>query len=256
MVTTNLFSSPNPEFQPEAVPVSEDNVCRECGGRGLLILDDGSAKRCRCTLVDSYQQRLQAARIPKKYMSRTFESFDLKAVPSSFLPMINDIRGYAITFQDIAKLEKKGLLMTGGVGSGKTHLAVSVLHQIIADGSTGLFWNTVDFFQALRATMDANSEISEDDLLNQARSADLLVLDDLGTERTSEWVLDRLYMLINSRYQDDMPIIVTTNQNHQELSDRVGQRIVSRLFEMGQLVKFPSGDYRRRHLDGKVSRKS
>ena len=96
--------------------------------------------------------------------------------------------------------------------------------------------------------MNEQSDETEADLFDEAREVDLLVLDDLGAEKTSEYVTDRLYVLINGRYEYDKATLVTTNRSLKELQQQVGPRIVSRLCEMCVPIEFPPEDYRMRHL--------
>lgn len=236
----------NKEITIEA-DANDKELCPVCKGKGFVINDDGTATWCTCMQQDNTERRLVAARIPAKYMTRTFESFT--PYSPQLKKIYQDALRYATTFQSIRKIDKKGLLLTGSVGTGKTHLAAAILRKVISDGHSGLFWNIVDFFRELRSTMNNDDpEHTEESILAKARQVDLLVLDDLGIEKTTDWVLDRLYLLINSRYQDDMPLIVTTNQTLPELADRVGQRIVSRLSEMCSHLNINAEDYRRKNM--------
>jgi DNA replication protein DnaC len=106
-----------------------------------------------------------------------------------------------------------------------------------------------DLLSDIRATFDEKAPLSENDLLEDVNRPDLLVLDDLGAERTSSWVNDRLYLIINRRYDSGRPILVTTNLDLGELSDKIGDRIVSRLCEMcHKFPEFPDEDYRKEHM--------
>jgi DNA replication protein DnaC len=89
---------------------------------------------------------------------------------------------------------------------------------------------------------------SEAEIIDSLRRTDLLVLDDLGAERTSEYTVDRIYTIINSRYADDRATVITTNCNLQDLADRVGRATASRLHEMCVDLTFPEGDWRRRNM--------
>jgi DNA replication protein DnaC len=101
----------------------------------------------------------------------------------------------------------------------------------------------------IRATYDANASLSESELLEELEGPELLVLDDLGAEKTADWVNDRLYLIVNRRYEECRPIIVTTNLGLDELTEKLGNRIVSRLCETADLWdKFPKEDYRRKHM--------
>ncbi len=239
-------SKSKPEAQPAEQDKDTDKTCPICHGVGIVIDGVSGAHTCSCQDNVMTAARLRNANIPPKYITRTFETFDPYSRP--LRQMLDDARAYAAAFDSINKFEKKGLFLTGTVGSGKTHLAAAILQAVITSGHTGLFWNVVDLFRALRDTMSPDSPLTENDIIDRARSVDLLVLDDLGTEKTSEWVLDRLYMLINGRYQDDTALIITTNQTFPELTDRLGTPIVSRLSEMCSYLNVKADDYRRRNL--------
>ncbi|OQB22100.1 MAG: DNA replication protein DnaC [candidate division BRC1 bacterium ADurb.Bin183] len=138
----------------------------------------------------------------------------------------------------------------GTTGCGKTHLAIGILKAVIEKGYTGYYCNVVDFFTRLRDTFAGDTEYDEMDLLDKVARVNLLVLDDLGAEQPSVWKLDRLYALVNKRYEQNSPIIVTTNKlDVNDLEDFIGPRIVSRLCEMCQIMdKFPNADYRKKDL--------
>ena len=139
--------------------------------------------------------------------------------------------------------------MIGPVGCGKSHLAVAILREIIAKGYSGLYYNSPDLLRDIRATFDEGRDVTEEDLLDEVTTTDLLVFDDVGAERSTEFVLDRFYLIINKRYEACKPVIVTTNLDHEELEERLGTRILSRLLEMCNLFgPFPEEDWRRKNL--------
>jgi DNA replication protein DnaC len=96
--------------------------------------------------------------------------------------------------------------------------------------------------------MGNSTDIDEGSILDEAIETQLLVLDDLGAEKASEYVLDRLYLIINGRYENDLPTLITTNLGLEQLRQQVGPRIVSRISEMCMPIDFPSGDYRLKNL--------
>ncbi len=136
----------------------------------------------------------------------------------------------------------------GGVGSGKTHIAVAILRAVVERGFSGRYCNVVDLLDDLRATFEPNAPQSGMEIIDGVVAADLVVLDDLGAEAPTGWVHDRLYQIINRRYEESRPTLVTTNLTLDDLDRQVGPRITSRLCEMCQKVDFPDQDYRKRQL--------
>ena len=105
----------------------------------------------------------------------------------------------------------RGLLLEGQPGVGKTHLAVAVLKQVIeTSGARGLFYDTRDLLRVIRSTYDPINKTQEMDVLRPVMEADLLVLDDLGAEKTSEWVEETLNLIVNSRYSENRTTIFTS----------------------------------------------
>ncbi len=185
--------------------------------------------------------RLQSAQIPRRFWNKTLENFEAKEKLRKDL--VQAARDFVKGFnRDV----KQGLLMEGDVGTGKSHLAVAILREIIRKGYSGLYYNSPDLLRDIRATFNDNAGVTEDDLLEEITEVDLLVLDDVGAEKVSEFVLDRFYLIINKRYEGCKPMILTTNLLEETLRVRLGDRIVSRLDEMCQrFPKFPKDDFRR-----------
>ena len=120
---------------------------------------------------------------------------------------------------------------------------------MIPKGFNGLYYNVPEVLHDLRESYSSESAFDESDILEHAAQVDLLILDDLGAERTSGWVRDRLYLIINRRYERMKSLIVTTNISLNDLKEQVGVRIVSRLMEMCPIVlEFPSEDFREKLL--------
>jgi DNA replication protein DnaC len=195
------------------------------------------------------QHRLSSARIPRRFAGKTLDNFRGKDVMRRRL--LAEAREFVhkFSFKDHFP---SGLLMIGPVGSGKSHLAASILREVVAKGYSGLFYNSPDLLRDIRATF--NNEpggISEDELLEEITMVDLLVLDDVGAEKISEFVLDRFYLIVNKRYEECKPLIVTTNLDEETLRNRLGERVVSRLYEMcSPFPPFPEEDFRRKMMQG------
>lgn len=222
--------------------VESQEVCAKCDGTEFVMTDKGAVP-CECVKTKNIIQKHQAARIPTKYINKSINTFDKK------MHGRKDVAARAQSFIKDYKPQGQGLLMLGGVGVGKTHIAVAILKEVIAKGHSGLYYNVIDLLREIRATYNNDSAVSENDLVEMSQNVDLLVLDDLGAERTTMWVLDRLYDIINKRYEEEKTIIVTTNcMNSEELLEKVGHRITSRLREMCHKWELPEGDYRKQFM--------
>jgi len=164
-------------------------------------------------------------------------------------------------FVDSWPLMRQGLLMMGGCGAGKTHLAVAILRSIIDADKPGklVFSNFQDLIQEIQASFDSSEVPRKSEILRPILEADVLVLDELGSQKPTSFVQDTLYYVINSRYNDDLTTIFTTNYlddppaREESLTDRVGERLRSRLYEMTERVIFDADDYRSKKSRGRLT---
>ncbi len=225
-----------------------EQPCPKCGGHGLIVQSDGQVAKCDCGVWDREQFRLaiQRARIPRRYLNKSLKEF--KAAPRDARRKVlkDGAASYAMAF---SHEEDRGLLLRGTTGSGKTHLAVGILIEILNRGYNGLYCNVTDLLARLRDSYSNPSADRESQILEEMENTDLLVLDDLGAEATTDWVRDRIYLIVNRRYESAKPTIVTTNCDDAELRERIGPRTTSRLYEMCQpLGEFPQEDFRFLHM--------
>jgi DNA replication protein len=161
--------------------------------------------------------------------------------------------------------EKPGLLLIGEPGTGKTHLAVAALRRLMSRGFEGVFFDYQNLLERMRSGYDAASGSSDREAYRSALDAEILLLDDLGAHRVTEWVEDTVTSLITYRCNNKKPLIATTNlpdpdagsslversgskpEYRTSLAERVGTRARSRLFEMCRVIKMPQvEDYRMR----------
>jgi len=194
---------------------------------------------------------MAAASIPKRYAHCTLDTFREKST------VLKNAKRRVQEFVDLwpNTPDGKGLLLTGGCGAGKTHLAVAALIEIINDGKPGrvLFSNFQDLIQEIQASFDNDQVPTKSELLRPLLEVDLLVLDELGSQKPTMFVQDILYYVINSRYNAELTTIFTTNYNdrandakEETLEQRIGIRLRSRLAEMADRVDFTGAtDHRR-----------
>jgi len=192
------------------------------------------------------QMRLERVRIPRHFLAKTFDNFDVRRSKER-QNIVQMARAYVDSFGRSGQAGKAPwAILYGATGSGKTHILAAILRELIVQGHRALFYNVPNLFKDIRATYDGNEERDEEDLLNEIVEVEILALDDLGAEKTSDWTLDRLYLAVNQRYEAARATLVTTNHDWpDDLAKAVGPRIVSRLAEMCRVIgPFPNEDWR------------
>jgi DNA replication protein DnaC len=223
-------------------------VCEDTGWKA--IEQDGVRRmvRCDCWREEIVRRRLAGARIPKRYQHCDLSNF-ITYPNEKLLKAVARVQKFCESFPVV----DKGLFLIGPPGIGKSHLAVAALkHAMMRCGARGLFYDVRELLKLIRSTYNPVVKTAEMDVLRPVLEADLLVLDDLGAEKTSEWVEETLNLVVNTRYNERRPTIFTSNYEEKEqtgagdsLLERVGFRIHSRLFEMCDFLEFDGCDYRR-----------
>jgi DNA replication protein DnaC len=192
---------------------------------------------------------MAAAGIPVRYRHCTLDN--LMLYPNEGL--MNAVKA-ARRFAEQFPVVEKGMFFIGPPGIGKTHLSVALITHAVEDkGATALFRDVPELLKTIRSTYNPVTKTAELDVLRPVMEADLLVLDDLGKEKTSEWVEETLNLVVNTRYNQKRTTIFTSNFEEKEdrtdpesLLVRVGFRMHSRLYEMCDFVEFEGADYRHR----------
>ena len=138
----------------------------------------------------------------------------------------------------------KGLYFCGGVGTGKTHLAVAVMNELIRRKRVpSLFVTVPELLDNLRETYNKPGR-NLDEWMDAVQNAEFLVLDDLGSERTTEWVRERIFVIVNHRYREALPTVFTSNIGPKDLAEQLGERTASRIIAMCDWIALEGDDYR------------
>ncbi len=236
-----------------------EKICPKCEGTGWVLEEtDGKslAKRCDCFYERKTQALWDQARIPRRYQNCSLKSFEVH----------ND------SHRDALKISKQfvknypaqevGLLFIGPCGVGKTHLAVAIIKELIEKKNVPCsFYDFRELIRDIQSTFTPDSNLTESDVLAPVFEHEVLVLDELGAKRTTAWVEETVFYIINQRYNQKKLTLFTSNYLDTEeeedtrdsfykksgdtLVDRIGVRLRSRLYEMCKIVEMWGDDYRK-----------
>ncbi len=233
----------------DAAAASQTTACSYCYGSGMEVIAGKGARRCRCRTQDRQANLLEQARIPPRYERCSLSNYQPAPGNSAQLQAFN----YAFKLIDEYPAIDRGLLFMGTVGVGKTHLATATLRGLVEKGINCLFYEFGALLKEIQGSYNPISQTSELKVLSAVYEAEVLVLDELGASKPTDWVRDTMMQIINARYNDRKLTIFTTNyldarrqSSEETLEDRVGVRLRSRLYEMCKTVIIEGEDFRRR----------
>lgn len=221
-------------------------TCQKCKGEKHIFFErDGTqyAAECECLKWEIEQKRLhdliRSARVPERYINKTLDSFIQFRQPEAH----KIAKLYTSNWGAIRK-QGRGIIFVGDVGTGKTHLSFSVFNELIRQNVSGLAVTVPDLMDDLRPRKGALSE-RQDEQIEALKTVDLLLLDDLGAQRNTAWVTERLFIIINARYNNMRPTIITSNNYLEDLDKEEGwPRIVDRISEMCRAIRMEGPSFR------------
>jgi DNA replication protein DnaC len=252
--------------------------CPLCRGTGWKLVPRTAgaagemAAACECGMEERAEKVMERARIPKRYEHCDFESYstdlaDGKTWTAQHEQSLKHAKLAVQAFVRDYPASEKGLLLIGPSGVGKTHLGVAALKELIRRGHAGLFCDYRELLKEIQASYNPASESTEMGILEPIRRVEILVLDDLGASKPSDWVRDIVGIVLNARYNENRTTIITTNYldnpqsegeatrlpsgklvlaiREDSLEQRIGSRMRSRLYEMCRSVEVSAPDFRR-----------
>ncbi len=226
-------------------------MCPYCKGLGYVRADVpvghpdfGKLLPCTCRLAEMAQQRVERLRALGNLDALAHMTFDTFVPEGHGLPpqKQENLRHAYETARAFAENPSGWLLIKGGYGCGKTHLAAAIANRCVERGQPVLFVTVPDLLDHLRATYGPASTVTYDERFEQVRTAPVLILDDLGTEAPTSWAQEKLFQILNYRYNARLPTVITTNHELEEIPLRIRSRLVDP--DLTQIVAILAPDYR------------
>ena len=211
-------------------------ICDDTGLEVVIVDNHEWAKRCECLQAEILANKIKNSNIPEKFKAANLTNFTVDN---------NNRQARESAYSFIARWEQnpKGIIFNGSVGTGKTHLAVAILNNIMVKKEiVPVFVNTPEFIADLRQEQFEPGGTGH--MISRAKECPLICFDDLAKEKMTEWVREQYYRIINHRYTKQLPVIITTNCSMDELGEKLGDATASRLTAMCEVIEIKGRDRR------------
>lgn len=242
-------------------PKAAKAECPHCGGSGWKdIASDAERRvtRCDCFLESQLQQLVDSSHIPLRYAKCDFAGYKTESSQALVTAKLM-VERWATQYP----VDRIGLLLIGPSGVGKTHLSVAAMKELIKKGVHCLFCDYRELLKQIQNCYNPSVQATELEVLQPVFETEVVLIDDIGAVKPSEWVWDTVSIILNTRYNNALTTIITSNfldgpprkagmsaaqavSTDDTLGDRVGERMRSRLFEMCRLVQVDGKDYRQK----------
>ena len=237
--------------QPLSTEMPGDPNCPICHGVGFVrqelpITDPnfGKVVICQCRMKEAVQakfDRLYRMSNLEAFQHMTFETFKAQGRVGLGSEQVRSLQNAYSQALQFARDFNGWLLLTGSFGTGKTHLAAAITHQAVQSGIESMFLTVPDLLDWLRNSFNGG-DLSFEERFDEIRNIPLLVLDDLGTENATPWVREKIFQIINHRYLNRLPTVITTNLDMQRIEERISSRLQDS--ELVLKVTISAPDYR------------
>lgn len=227
----------------EAPPEEVDLACPRCKGAGWLRMDVdpghqdfGQIVECRCGLVArrKAEQLFGRSKIPAEYADLGLDTYPDRGIAADVVDWWHE-------------RPHPWLLLAGDLGVGKTGLTIGLVKRAISEGKSALFRPMVDLLSDIRATYRSRDAATPDEaaLMTGCKTIDVLALDDIGAERMTGWAQERIFEIVNHRYNERRPTVMTSNLGRDDLYDHLGERIFDRINGMSYVYVIEGSNLRR-----------
>jgi DNA replication protein DnaC len=216
-----------------------------CDGSGWLVTDEGEARPCECreVRIARARRRVLGSGVPRRYLREA--SFDSNPVRQMDPVVVGEVRRFVHRVKENVGAGHGRWFHGEDTGTGKTLLAMLISKAALDAGLSVAIYSVPRLLAEIKETFEEGASASYMGLFRTLCEVDLLHLDDLGSERRTEWVLEQLYSIVNERWQDERSIVVTSNASYDELREQIGHRTVSRLLGIcGLPIPVEGGDHR------------